>query len=133
MATTPAPWPQQEYFRSLVDAKVAKGIPKEQQAKEAGIAETSFTTWYSGNRPPGIKTVKLLAAYYGVPVADLTDMPSEPVPGMEPDEMAKLTPAKRLVMRSLAQKLGSENVSDEAAEAYFRVIDSLIKAGKIRP
>lgn len=133
MSLPHGPWKQREFFRALVDAKEKFGITRPEQATGIGIAETSLTTWYSSNREPGKKTMKLLASYYEVGLADLTDDPGASLPGVDSDEMSRMTPAKRLVLRSIAQKLGPDDVTDEAAERYLKVIDSLVDAGKIRP
>lgn len=126
-------WIQQPRFRELADQWEANGVTKEDQAKGIGIEYSSFSTWYSGKREPGKKTIRLMCAYYGVPLAELTDDPGGTIPGVDADEWAKMTPAKRLVLRSIAQKLGPEDVTDESAEKMWRAIDSLIEAGKIKP
>lgn len=68
-------WPQRDFFRSLVDAKIEKGISKEQQAKAMNMAVSSLVTHYSGDREPGKATLRKMVTYYGVELADLTDDP----------------------------------------------------------
>lgn len=126
-------WPQKQFFRSLVDAKLEAGISKQAQADGVGISINTFVTHYSGDREPGKKTIKAMAEYYGVRISDLTDDPLAPIPGMTSEEIEALTPAKRLVMRSVAQKLSPEDVTDEQAEKVWRALDTLISAGTIRP
>jgi hypothetical protein len=126
-------WPQRDFFRSLVDAKLAIGISKEDQAKAMDIAISSLVTHYSGDREPGKGTLRKMVAYYNVELADLTDDPGAALPGINSGELSHLSPAKRLIMRSVAQKLSPDDVTDEQAEKVWRALDSLIEAGKIRP
>jgi DNA-binding XRE family transcriptional regulator len=129
----PAHWIQQPFFRSLVDAKIEQGISKEMQAHGIGISHSSLITWYSGTRAPGIKTIKMMAQYYGCQLADLTDDPGAALPGLEPGALSGMTPAKRLVMRSIVQKLDDPEVSDDVAERVWLAIQSLIVSGVVRP
>ena len=126
-------WHQRDFFRALVDAKVQQGVSKEQQAREAGIAPSTLVTHYSGDREPGKKTLKLIAAYYQVELSSLTDDPGAPIEGVSPDAWARLTPAKRLVLRSVAQKIGPDDVTDATAQKVWRAIESLVETGKIKP
>lgn len=126
-------WPQKQFFRSLVDKRVEAGISKEEQAKGIGIALSTFTTHYSGDREPGKKTIRLMSEYYGVRTHELSDDPMEPIPGLDLEDIQSLTPAKRLIMRSVAQKIRPEDVTDETAEKVWKALDSLIDTGKIRP
>lgn len=126
-------WPQKQFFRSLVDAKLERGVSKQDQAENIGISYNTFVTHYSGDREPGKKTIRLMAEYYGVRISDLTDDPLAPIPGLSQEEIQALTPAKRLIMRSVAQKLSPEDVTDEAAEKFWKALDTLIDAGTIRP
>jgi hypothetical protein len=125
-----AKWRQQGFFRGLVQKQEGAGIPKMEQAHGIGITETSMVTWYSSGKEPGRKTLKLMAAYYEVAMVELTDDPGAPVCGVASEVTATMTPTKRLVTRAFAQIIGAEEVTDEAAERYLAVIDSLIKAAK---
>jgi hypothetical protein len=126
-------WLQRDFFRSLVDAKISQGISKEQQARESGIALSTFITHYSGNREPGKKTLKLMTAYYQVELSSLTDDPGNTVAGVPLDDWSKMSPAKRLVIRSIAQKIGPDEVTDEKAKKVWKALDSLIEDGSIKP
>jgi hypothetical protein len=127
-------WHQQQRLRELVDAKVAAGVSKLDQARGIGIALSSLITAYSGkDREPGRKTIRLMSVYYGVQQSELTDDPMAQIPAIDVDDSKKMSPAKRLIMRSVAQKISPEDVTDEDAERVWKAIDSLIEAGKIRP
>lgn len=104
---------------------------KAKLAKEIGIAASSFITYYSGKREPGKKTLKLFSEYFNIPLSDLTDDPSSPLPGVPAEVMSQLTPAKRLLLRSVAQKIGPDQVSDEQAERIWKALDALVEAGVI--
>lgn len=125
-------WPQNEYFRSLVDAQCDRGISKEEQAKRIGIAHSSLVTWYSGDREPGKKTLRMLSAYYGVPLADLTDDPGAEIEGVDKEISSSLTPAKRLALRSFSRTMESDDVTDEDADKVLQLVDSFLKRRMIR-
>ena len=74
-----------------------------------------------------------MAAYYKVPISELTDDPGAPIEGIDVEKTKKMTPAKRLIMQSVAQKISPDNVTDEYAEKVWRAIESLIDEGIIRP
>jgi len=129
-ASMPKEWPQRDYFRSLVDAKAFDGESKVEQAHRLDIAFSSFVTYYSGNREPGKSLLKRMSEYYGVPLANLTDDPGAELPGFQAGELAGLSPAKRLILRSFAQKLEHPLVTDEEAERVWRAMESLLKPKK---
>lgn len=130
-------WKQREVLRRAADEVMTRkgwGITPEGKAKlakEIGIAESSFITYYSGKREPGKKTLKLFAEYFNIPLAELTDDPSAPIPGVPADVMKQLTPAKRLVLRSVAQKIGPDQVTDDQAERVWKALEALVEAGVI--
>lgn len=126
-------WLQQSRFRELVDLKVEQGITKEQQAQAMGMPLSSLITWYSGNRAPGMRTIHKLVAYYQVPMHELADDPSVPIPGVDQAVVASLSPAKRLILRSMAKTLDNANLSGDKAVAFWQAIDDLIGAGLIPP
>ena len=105
-------WLQQPRFRELVDAKVAKGVPKEAQAKGIGIEVSSFTTYYSGKgREPGKKTLQLLSAYYEVPLSELTDDPGAERPGGV--DLSRETPIDRYRCEQAFRILTDADLTDD--------------------
>lgn len=126
-------WLQRDFFRALVDAKVETGISKEMQAQEADVALSTFITHYSGDREPGKKTLHKFASYYQVELSALTDDPGSPVGRLNADDWANMTPAKRLILRSIAQKIAPDDVTDERATRVWKALDGLIEDGTIKP
>lgn len=73
-----------------------------------------------------------MALYYGVKLSEFMDVPDEPIPGVDLKNSEKLSPAKRLVLRSVAQKLGPDQVSDADAEKFLKALEAMIESGILR-
>lgn len=119
-------WPQCDRFRELADGVAARGRDKAAQASGIGITLSTFVTHYSGRREPGKKTLKAIATYYGVPLADLTDDPGTEIPGVPLDVVKSLTPAKRMVLRMIAARFQEEVITDSMAEGAWKAIESCL-------
>lgn len=121
------PWPQNARFRELVDALVASGTSEEAQAEGIGITHSSFVTWYSSkDREPGKKTLRLLCAYYSVPLADLTDDPGAAVDG---HPLSTQSPMDRHRFTQMIQMVKELNLTEEDKNTLFK---EYIRDAKLR-
>ena len=118
------PWKQRDRFMELVDQKVASGTPMPEIAKALGLRTTSSldTAYrYDHRRIPKRPTIERAAAYFGVSQSEIYG---------DTDSQA-MSPAKRLVHRSITKTLRDPHISDETAEKIWNAIELLIEEGKI--
>ena len=127
-------WPQRKNFRKRLDAYLKKNdLIQADVAKMLGIELSHLrNALYRPEKRLSLEVLQVACRVFGCHITEFIDNPNESLPGIDDGEMAHLSPSKRLIIRSVAQKLGQEDVTDESAEKVWKAIDSLIDAGKIR-
>ena len=127
-------WPLRKTFKKNISLYQKKtGKTQEQVALELGITVVHLRNClYRKDKRMGIDVLGRAATLFGCDITEFVDNPNAELPGIDPGEMSHMTPAKRLILRSVAQKLSPDDVTDEQAEKVWRALDALVEAGKIR-
>lgn len=127
-------WPQRTLFRKrLKEYLDAHGWTQDRAAAALGVELIHLRNClYRKEKRLGIEPLQRAAALFGCSITEFIDDPAATVEGIPKEGLTRLSEAKRAVMFMMFQNLQHEDVSDEQALQYLKIIEAAVAAGKIR-
>lgn len=126
-------WPYRNTFKLAVEEFAKRERKTHQQiADDLGVSLSALRGWLYGFKNPSIRALQRASTLFGYPLTDFVDDPQSKMEGLADDDLGTMTPAKRAVMNMLFQRLKPDEITDEMALAYLKILDAAMEAGKIR-
>ncbi|WP_035797237.1 helix-turn-helix domain-containing protein [Butyrivibrio sp. MB2005] len=87
----------------ILELREARGMSVYKLAKLTGIPQTTFVTWYSYNRYPGLDKIELMCDVFGITLAEFFSDSEQLEKGQITEELADLN-SKYLVLTDTQKK-----------------------------
>jgi transcriptional regulator with XRE-family HTH domain len=130
-------WPQRTHIQKKVLAyRREKGLRPEQLAELLDMQPSHLHgLLYDRRTRIMLEVAQRFAAILGLPLSEIVDDPSSHLPGLANGDLCQISPAKRAVMNMLFQRIKKEDVTDDMAVAYLKILDAAVEAveaGRVR-
>lgn len=129
------PYPYRHNFKTAVkELRLEKKITLAAVADMLGLELPSLHDYlYRPLNRPGREVLQRLSKLTGRSVTEFDDDPgANNIEGLAKGDLREISPAKRAVMNMLFQRLKPEDVTDDMAMAYLKIMEAAIDSGRVR-
>lgn len=110
------------FYQKLKVAIKKSGVSMYQISKDTGIAQSTISRWKTQHSIPNLKTVKILADYFNVPVSFFSDNIEEaPIPQEYSVDL------KRLTDETLEWYYGNKKLSITERNKVSKILKALLE------
>jgi transcriptional regulator with XRE-family HTH domain len=127
-------WPQRPVIqRAVLAYRKEHKLSPEQMAEVLGVGPSYLhNVLYDKRVWPSLEIAQKLSEVLGLKLGEVVDDPGGEIEGVAREDFAELSPTKRAVLNMVFQRLKAEEVTDDQAMGYLRILDAAVEAGIVR-
>lgn len=127
-------WPQRPVIqRAVLAYRKEHKLSPEQMAEVLGVGPSYLhNVLYDKRVWPSLEIAQKLSEILGLKLGEVVDDPGGEIEGVAREDSAELSPTKRAVLNMVFQRLKAEEVTDDQAMGYLRILDAAVEAGIVR-
>ena len=127
-------WPQRPVIqRAVLAYRKEHKLSPEQMAEILSVGPSYLhNVLYDKRVWPSLEIAQKLSEVLGLKLGEVVDDPGGEIEGVAREDSAELSPTKRAVLNMVFQRLKAEEVTDDQAMGYLRILDAAVEAGIVR-